>query len=205
MNTKDRILDKALELMTVAGSDTVSTHEIAKHLGIRQSNITYYFPSRTELLSALFKRMIEEVDRPVESLDPENFSFITFYQSLDKVMQVHERYRFLLMNYGTLITTNPELNAHMVAVFKNRHQEFEGVLTLLSNNGFITGDQLFAQRVPVLHMLNMIIVYWVQEAAIYHQDKTDAEKRKHFLWLFFQVFIPYLTQKGKDDLLPLFN
>jgi len=51
----------------------------------------------------------------------------------------------------------------------------------------------------------MIIVYWVQEAAIYHREKTDAEKRKHFLILFFQIFIPYLTKKGRDDLLPLLD
>ena len=205
MNTKDRILDKALELMNLAGNDTVSTHEIAKKLGIRQSNITYYFPSRTEMLSALFKRMVEEVNQPVESIEPANFSFSTFYDSLDRIMQVHERYRFLLMNYGTLITTNPELNAYLKGVLETRNQEFEGVLALLSNNGFITGDKLFSQREPVMRMLNMIIVYWVQEAAIYHQEKTDAEKRKHFLLLFFQIFIPYLTKTGRDDLLPLLN
>ncbi len=43
------------------------------------------------------------------------------------------------------------------------------------------------------------------KAAIYHQDKTDVEKRKHFLLLFFQVFIPYLTNKGKKIYLPLLN
>jgi len=205
MNTKDRILDKAIGLMNLAGNDAVSTHEIAKKLGIRQSNITYYFPSRMELLSALFKRMVEEVNQPVESIEPANFSFSTFYHSLDRIMQVHERYRFLLMNYGSLITSNPELNAYLINLLERRHQEFEGVLTLLSNNGFIICDKLFAQRVPVMHMLNMIFVYWVQEAAIYHQEKTDAEKRKHFLSLFFQIFIPYLTKKGREDLLPLLN
>jgi AcrR family transcriptional regulator len=205
MNTKDRILDKALELMNLTGNDTVSTHEIAKNLGIRQSNITYYFPSRTEMLSALFKRMVEEVNQPVKSIEPAYFSFSTFYDSLDRIMQVHERYRFLLMNYGTLITTNPELNEYLIRVLETRYQEFEGVLTLLSNNGFIIGNNLFSQREPVLHMLNMIIVYWVQEAAIYHQEKTDAEKRKHFLSLFFQIFIPYLTKKGREDLMPLLN
>ena len=189
--------------MNQAGSDSVSTHEIAKHLGIRQSNITYYFPSRAEMLSALFKRMVEEVNQPVGSIEPANFSFSTFYLSLNRIMQVHERYRFLLMNYGTLITSDPELNAYLIKVLETRQQEFEGVLTLLSNNGFITGDKLFLRKEPVMHMLNMIMVYWVQEAAIYHQEKTNAGKRKHFLALFFQVFIPDLTKKGREDLLPL--
>lgn len=189
--------------MNLAENDTVSTHEIAKKLGIRQSNITYYFPSRTEMLSALFIRMVEEVNQPVEGIEPENFSFSTFYHSLDKIMQVHERYRYLLMNYGTLITANPELNTYLLSVLETRYREFEGVLSLLKNNGFITGEELFLQRGPVMLMLNMIIVYWVQEAAIYHKEKTDAEKRKHFLVLFFQIFIPHLSKKGRENLVPL--
>jgi hypothetical protein len=55
----------------------------------------------------------------------------------------------------------------------------------------------------ILYIENMVAIYWVQEAAIYQAHLSDEAKRRHYLKLFFQVFVPYLTPKGEEDLLPL--
>lgn len=46
MKTKERIVSKALELFNEHGIEYVGLRELAAHLGIRVSNITYYFPTK---------------------------------------------------------------------------------------------------------------------------------------------------------------
>ncbi len=204
MKTKDRILEKALDMMNRQGIENVSTYDMARALKIRQSNITYYFPTKADIINALAKRMIQEVDQPLESVAPGDFSFQSFYRNVDRVMQVHHRYRFLMMNYAPLITADPELNRHFVQVLKTRHAQLEGIIALLDANGYLKGKKMMSYSYPIMLMLNMLGIYWIQESSIYNADQNDETKRKHHLWLFFQIFVPYLTPKGANDLLPLF-
>jgi AcrR family transcriptional regulator len=203
MKTRDRILEKALEMMNEKGLENVSTYDIARALDIRQSNITYYFPTKSDIVNALGKRMIEEVDQPFEEVAPHAFSFRYFYRLLDRVMQVHQRYRFLLLNYAAIITADRELNDHFIKVLEGRYPLFDGIISLLDQNGFLKGGEMLPHSAPILLMQNMLAVYWIQEAAIYHAHYSDAEKRRHYLKLNFQVFVPYLTPKGEADLFPL--
>jgi AcrR family transcriptional regulator len=203
MKTKDRILDKALELMNKLGLENVSTYNIAKELEIRQSNITYYFPAKNNIVNALAKRMIADVNDAFASIGNEAFTMKSFYTGIDRVMQVHQKYYFFLMNYATLVTADTELNDHFVAVLGTRHAEFEGIISLLDSLGYVNGKDMLPHSYYILLMQNMLTIFWIQESAIYSAGKTDDEKRRHHLTIFFQTFIPYLTPKGEEELLPL--
>ena len=203
MKTRDRILEKALEMMNQKGLENVSTYDIARALDIRQSNITYYFPAKADIVNALGKRMIEEVDQPFEAVAPHEFSFGYFYRLVDHVMQVHLRYRFLMLNYAAIITADRELNEHFIRVLKARPGQHAGIITLLDANGYLRGSEMMPHNENILYIENIVAIYWMQEAAIYHAHLPDAEKRRHYLKLFFQPFIPYLTPQGEEDLLPL--
>ncbi|MGV3586656.1 MAG: TetR/AcrR family transcriptional regulator [Adhaeribacter sp.] len=203
MKTKDRILDKALEMMNEKGLENVSTYDIARALNIRQSNITYYFPTKLAIINALGKRMIQEVDQPLELVDPSAFSFAFFYQLVDRVMQVHLRYRFLLLNYAPIITADQELNDYFKQVLEGRYAQLDGIITLLDANGYVRGAEMLPHSRNIMLMHNMLAIYWIQESAIYNADKTDEENRRHHLKLLFQTFIPYLTPEGEENLLPL--
>ncbi len=203
MKTRERILEKALELMNEKGLENVSTYDIARALDIRQSNITYYFPNKADIINALGKRMIEEVDQPFEDVAPHEFSFGYFYRLIDGVMQVHLRYRFLMLNYAAIITADRELNDHFIKVLETRPAAFAGIITLLDANGYLKGGEMLPHNKTILYVENIVAIYWVQEAAIYHAHLSDAEKRRHYIKLFFQAFVPYLTPKGEAELLPL--
>ena len=203
MKTRDRILDKALDMLNEKGLENVSTYDIARALDIRQSNITYYFPTKAEIINALGKRMIEEVDKPLEEVALHEFSFRHFYRLVDRVMQVHLRYRFFMLNYAPIITADRELNDYFIKVLEARPAQQAGLITLLDANGYLKGGEMMPHNQTLLYVQNILAIYWVQEAAIYHAHLSDAEKRRHYLKLLFHVFVPYLTPKGEEDLLPL--
>ena len=203
MKTRDRILEQALVMLNEKGLENVSTYDLARALDIRQSNITYYFPTKSDIIRALGKRMIEEVNQPFEAVSPQEFSFRYFYRLVDRVMQIHLRYRFFMLNYAAIITADRELNDYFIRVLEARPGQQAGIISLLDANGYLKGGEIMPHNENILYMQNIVAVYWVQEAAIYHAHLSDAEKRRHYLRLFFQVFVPYLTPRGEADLLPL--
>ena len=52
-STRDRILDTALALLNKLGYDKLTQPQVARAAGITQGHLTYYFPTRSDLLLAV--------------------------------------------------------------------------------------------------------------------------------------------------------
>jgi AcrR family transcriptional regulator len=79
-DVRQRILDAALDLMAEHGFVEVTQPKIARAAGVRQSHLTYYFPTRGDLLKALALHSIENLlgslvaDASAGKLTPELFA-----------------------------------------------------------------------------------------------------------------------------------
>jgi AcrR family transcriptional regulator len=62
------IVDCAIEILAQVGFAHFSALKVAKAYGIRQSHLTYYFPSRDLLLAAMSKRLTARYQQLVEDL-----------------------------------------------------------------------------------------------------------------------------------------
>jgi len=56
------IVDCAIDLMAEVGFARFSALQVAKAYGIRQSHLTYYFPSRDDLLAAMSERLTKRYE-----------------------------------------------------------------------------------------------------------------------------------------------
>ncbi len=56
---RERILDAAMTVLRQEGIQRLTQVEVAKRAGVRQSHLTYYFPSRTDLLDAIAARFVD--------------------------------------------------------------------------------------------------------------------------------------------------
>lgn len=65
-----RILDAAWTEMAGAGVAALSVREVARAVGIRQQSLTYYFPTKQELLDALFADGFAELQRTFDGVAP---------------------------------------------------------------------------------------------------------------------------------------
>jgi AcrR family transcriptional regulator len=57
---REAIIDHAVAILTEEGASGFSALKVAKSLGIRQSHLTYHFPSRELLLHALVDRLLSD-------------------------------------------------------------------------------------------------------------------------------------------------
>ncbi|MDH3319882.1 MAG: TetR/AcrR family transcriptional regulator [Betaproteobacteria bacterium] len=53
MHVRDRILEAALGLLAESGAHELTQPKVSKAAGVRQSRLTYYFPTRADLLQAV--------------------------------------------------------------------------------------------------------------------------------------------------------
>jgi AcrR family transcriptional regulator len=61
MDVRERILEAALGLLSESGAHELTQPRVAKAAGVRQSHLTYYFPTRADLLQALAHYSIEKL------------------------------------------------------------------------------------------------------------------------------------------------
>src|ERR1041384_534887 len=63
MQVRDRILEAALGLLAEGGAHQLTQPRVAKAAGVRQSHLTYYFPTRAVLLQEVARYSIEQLAR----------------------------------------------------------------------------------------------------------------------------------------------
>jgi AcrR family transcriptional regulator len=61
LGVRERILDASLAILSESGIQHLTQPEVAKRAGVRQSHLTYYFPTRDDLLEAATARGIEHL------------------------------------------------------------------------------------------------------------------------------------------------
>ena len=68
-NTKDKILEKALELFSANGYDSVSVGEIARAVGIKAPSIYNHYPSKQAIFDAIVKETAERYEKFTNDID----------------------------------------------------------------------------------------------------------------------------------------
>ena len=61
MDVRSRILEAALGLLAESGAHELTQPKVARAAGVRQSHLTYYFPTRGELLQEVARYSIEKL------------------------------------------------------------------------------------------------------------------------------------------------
>lgn len=64
-NTKDRILEEAINLFSIKGYDGISIRDISKAVGIKESSIYNHFSSKEEILDIIINNFITAVGNTI--------------------------------------------------------------------------------------------------------------------------------------------
>lgn len=67
-HTREAILDGAAQVLATLGLAGFSIPQVASAVGIAPGNLTYYFPTRDDLIRALSERLLDKYARKVEEM-----------------------------------------------------------------------------------------------------------------------------------------
>jgi AcrR family transcriptional regulator len=195
--TKERIFDKALEMFNERGIEYVGLRELAALLDMRVSNITYYFPTKDDLVyeisQALRKRNSDVM------VVKENMSMLEFLQMLELAFKNHIQFRCLLLSVVHIMQQNRRIAASYKKTQGQRNSNLELNLQVLSEGGFLRNLER-SELQNLVSTLSLISRFWISEAVISFREETEEEQIAHYLELIKQLLLPYATAKGKKQI-----
>jgi len=74
MEVRERILEAALGLLAESGAHGLTQPRVARAAGVRQSHLTYYFPTRGELLQEIARYSIDKLAGQIAHRPPGAFA-----------------------------------------------------------------------------------------------------------------------------------
>jgi AcrR family transcriptional regulator len=197
LNTRYKILDKALEMFNERGIEYVGLRELALILEIRVSNITYYFPTKDDLVYALSLELRKENAEII--VERESLTMLAFLQMLHRVFQNHVRFRCLLLSVVHLM----QQNKHMAEEYKKtqnvRNATIRSNLQVLTDAGYLrVTDETDLEF--LVSGISLISRFWISEAAVSFRKLSTDQQIHHYLSLLAKLLMPYCTEKARKDI-----
>jgi AcrR family transcriptional regulator len=197
VSTRQKILDKALEMFNERGIEYVGLRELAAQLSMRVGNLTYYFPTKDELVYQLSM----ELTRTNSELfvADENITVHEFLQMLQRIFENQWRFRCLLLSFVHLMTQNKQVADTYRQVQTSRTTTIQSYIDALIQGGYLK-DGEGSTGVFLASVLALINRFWLSEAAISFRQLTPAEQIKHYLQMIGTLMQPYATEKGREEI-----
>ena len=106
--TEEIIVEKALALFNEKGIEYVGMRELAASLDMRVSNVTYYFPTKDDLVNRLsldLNKLNAEI-----VVDDKALTIDTFLNMFRRVFNNHVRYRCILLSFVHIMEQNKKIS-----------------------------------------------------------------------------------------------
>lgn len=192
-NTKERIIDAAIELFNVNGTGEVSTNHIAKEIGISPGNLYYHFQNKEEIIRAIFERMVADFHL-IWSIpkQQDEYSLQELRSLLKSSFELEWRYRFFYRELIVLMKIDADLKARHSQIQQERMQQQRAFLQHLINIGVLHDTQVKSQLDALLKISWMISNYWLTFLEASGIESITEELLEEGIDLIFTVFTPYL-------------
>ena len=197
MNTRQKIVDQSLKLFNERGIEYVGLRELAAILDIRVGNISYYFPTKDDLVYELSQELSQSNATLLH--ERQSLTMIEFMEILHKVFLNHIKFRCLLLSVVHLM----QQNKHLAAAYKKtqslRYSTIQSNLAVLEKGGYLKVE--YEEQMEFLFSnLSLVSRFWISEAAISFRQLSESEQLRYYLNHVVQLFFPYATAKGKKDM-----
>jgi AcrR family transcriptional regulator len=179
------------------GIEYVGLRELASILDIRVSNITYYFPTKDDLVYALSLELRKENAEII--VERESLTMLAFLQMLHRVFQNHVKFRCLLLSVVHLM----QQNKHMAEEYKKtqnvRNATIRSNLQVLTDAGYLrVTDETDLEF--LVSGISLISRFWISEAAVSFRKLSTDQQIHHYLSLLAKLLMPYCTEKARKDI-----
>ncbi len=193
MRTKERITQKALELFNQHGIEYAGMRELAASLGMKIGNITYYFPTKNDLVNQL---AVDLSALNVKTLvSPGDLTIFSFHEMRERNFKNQHAYRCLLLSFVHIIKQNPIVAERYKNVEKSRGDRLiDNIKVLQKQECLKIGSRDDVQF--LVSAIGLIARFWISEAAISYNHLPVEQQIRHYSGLIAKMLFPYATKRG---------
>ena len=210
-DTKQRILDQALELFSAKGYDSVSVGEIAKAVGIKAPSLYNHFPSKQAIFDAIvestavqYEADTDKIDIHVQNVqkDIPIFTEITADALFEKVRQIFEYslHNETISRFRRMMTIEQFRSPELAALYSKRYVDrivayHAGIFRALIASGEITAED--PDALAMLYVAPVITLIGVCDRQP-EREKECLEKLQTHVRLFFHMVHGSSAQGGEQ-------
>ena len=198
-STAGRILEHAREAFNERGVAAVGVREIARDLGLSPGNVSYHFPTKEALVTALMADAHARNNALAEAL-PAGEGFEDVVALVRGIMRRDVENRWFVREAVGLLVAFPQLRPVHAEMQRARDVRTERILGKLVAGGLLDGERV-KQRLPELRLqLFTQIFFWLPSAILAAPDKDPAERLELHLRGAMALLLPYCTPTGRRRL-----
>jgi len=196
---RERILQRAVELFNERGVEYVGVRELAKDLGIKGGNITYYFPTKDDLVVAVAGLLRQRNDATLRI--PASPSLSAYMAMLTAAFQNQYAFRGLFLSMPNLMLRNQKLAAGYVgSVEKERRRVLRDYLAALQAAGYLRPNVEGEVLDRTVSFIGLVTRGWIGDASISFRDRTPDWCMAHYLAITADHLAGLATEQGLADL-----
>lgn len=189
MNTRERILNIAIELFNAQGTAAVSTNHIAEAASISPGNLYYHFSNKEEIIRAAFDRLYAEWDE-IYVLPEDSTPTLDDLLGLVRAnFTMMSGYRFVYRELIALLRRDPELMASYVAIRQRGYDGFQILFAQFASAGVLPASADPAEISRIADLCWLISEFWLTSLEISGQP-IDPDRLQHGIDLMMQVLRP---------------
>lgn len=197
LNTREKILNKALEMFNTKGVEYVGLRKLAAALDMRVSNITYYFPTKDSLVNQLsldLNKLNSEF-----LVDDKSITMQSFLTMLRNVFRNQLKYRCMLLSIVHLMEQNKEMSVRHKKTQKDRNAALRANINSLTESGYL---KVYDENETefLVSTIALIARFWISEATISFRQLSPEEQINYYLSLVGKLLSSYATTKGKKQI-----
>lgn len=197
--TKERILEKALELLNEQGVAQVTIRGIGDQLNMSPGNLSYHYANVDVMVEALYFRLVAELDALIaegmQLASTQGIDLPFTYHSIERTFSIFQRYKFLMLDFADIMRRHEPIKKHFRELAKVRQGQFLPLIAALQAGGWVEAERYPGQFQDWIEQASLIGDYWMASAEIMLDGDSDY-KRKHYVRLFFATLAPHLTARG---------
>ena len=196
MTTKERILEKALELFNKRDISAVSSKHISEELGISYGNLCYHFPRKDDIILQLYLNMQKRIDQQFKNIQKEVMNFEFMLSTLKVLFEEIYQYKFIYLGITKIMRNFDQIKKHAQKHMQMRSAILNNVGDFLITEGYMKHFKAQKHKDMLIHALLIITNSWISDAETFFAGKEE-EKVDYYMQLFFNLVHPTLTAKGK--------
>jgi AcrR family transcriptional regulator len=196
MTTKERILKAALKLFNKYGINRITVRHIAKELKMSHGNLCYHFPNTNTIIAALYENLVEQFNVILDSLEPNENAFEALTQSMYKIFDLVNKYKFLFLHFVEIGRRLPSIKRRHFELIEMRKIQIRQFTTIFQNEGYYRKDLPDSQYEWLITQIFIYGDFWLSSSELLYQG-NQKDKINFYLQGYMALFIPYLTEKGK--------
>ena len=199
-DTKQKILDKALELFSTQGYDSVSVGELAKAVGIKAPSLYNHFPSKQAIFDAIMESTAAQYEADTDQInihvqnvaqDISVFTGITEDALFEKVRQifVYSLHNETIRNFRRMMTIEQFRSPELAALYSKRYVErilsyHAGIFRALIAAGEITAED--PDTLAMLYVSPVLTLIGICDRQP-ERERECLEKLQDHVRLFFRM------------------